>query len=296
MRKRRLQVIAAYIPVLHRGYIEFFESYPEAKTLYLFTEDLLTEEDYLRKDLRALDADKAKLLISGLGRFNSIKKLDRNTLGILNDKCAEIIMPDDDISHRISKIFNKSEVHYNPVFLRWDRRSIKNINQDKNRETITGTEFNEKLMRKAMEKAGQSSDIWRRVGAVLITREGKTRSAANKGEPSIYTPWMEGDPRNLFNRGVAIEMSVFMHAEANLIAESARRGINLSKAKLYVSTYPCPACAKLIAHSGIDTLYYTEGYAVLDGERVMKNYGVKIIKVDIQPPKDNSATWVPYTK
>ena len=49
---------------------------------------------------------------------------------------------------------------------------------------------------------------------------------------------------------------------------------------MYVTTFPCPTCAKLIAYSGIKKLYAGGGYAVLDGELVLKAKGVKIIFVE----------------
>lgn len=123
------------------------------------------------------------------------------------------------------------------------------------------------------------------------------QAAHNQGQPNDDSPWMEGDPRNIFNRGVAIEMSVFLHAEAGLIAQAARLGQSLQGSTLYVTTFPCPACAKLIAHSGIKRLYFTSGYAVLDGRRIMEEYGVQLVRITgiKESGQENSAVWVPYT-
>jgi dCMP deaminase len=49
---------------------------------------------------------------------------------------------------------------------------------------------------------------------------------------------------------------------------------------MYVTTFPCPPCAKMIAFSGVKKLYYAGGYGVLDGEAIMKSKGVEIIFVD----------------
>ena len=38
-------------------------------------------------------------------------------------------------------------------------------------------------------------------------------------------------------------------------------------------------CAKLIAHAGLTRVFYQKGYAMLDGERVLKQAGVEIIRV-----------------
>jgi len=69
---------------------------------------------------------------------------------------------------------------------------------------------------------------------------------------------------------------------AMLIAEAAKRGISLEGTNLYVTDFPCPPCAKLIARSGITRLYFSRGYAVLDGESTLKNKGVELVFVDVE--------------
>jgi dCMP deaminase len=49
---------------------------------------------------------------------------------------------------------------------------------------------------------------------------------------------------------------------------------------MYVTVFPCPPCAKAIAHAGIKHLYCGGGYGVLDGEDILKGAGVKIIFVE----------------
>ena len=68
-------------------------------------------------------------------------------------------------------------------------------------------------------------------------------------------------------------------AEAGMIAEAAKKGVSLEGTEMYVTDFPCPVCAKQIAYSGVKKLYYTKGYSVLDGERILKDNGVRIIQV-----------------
>ena len=102
----------------------------------------------------------------------------------------------------------------------------------------------------------------------------------NKHLPSPHSPYAEGDPRNNFHKGIGIEYSTTLHAEAGLIAEAARKGISLEGTSMYVSVFPCPPCAKLVAYCGIKKLYYSGGYSVLDQERILKSRGVEIIFVE----------------
>ena len=47
---------------------------------------------------------------------------------------------------------------------------------------------------------------------------------------------------------------------------------------MYVTDFPCPPCAKLIAAAGIARLYFREGYAVLDGSDVLEGAGIEVVQ------------------
>jgi dCMP deaminase len=131
----------------------------------------------------------------------------------------------------------------------------------------------------ADEEAEKSSDWWRRVGSVIIKNEKIIIAAHNEHLPSQHSPYVNGDPRNNFHKGVHLELGTSIHSEAGAISQAAKDGLSLDGAEIYVSTFPCPPCAKLIACSGIRKVYYRVGYGVLDGESILKQYGVEIIKV-----------------
>ena len=83
-----------------------------------------------------------------------------------------------------------------------------------------------------------------------------------------------------FKRGVHIELTTDAHAESRLISEAANRGISIAGADLYVTTFPCPPCAKVVAPSGIRRCYFASGYAMLDGERVLRDADIEIVFVE----------------
>ncbi len=294
------QVIVAYIPVLQRGYLQLFEAFPEAQALYVIDRTILPDQtiDYLRKDLRQLSSSDCLRLLSGLDRFEVLGVFNEKIIKSLDNADHEIIMPDEDISYIIADKFTKAKITYHGVFLRWDRRSLEHINAHHVEEVTTDNARDVAFMNKAVEESKTSLDIWRRVGAVLVSADGKIIDfASNHGEPTKYSPLIEGDPRNIFNRGVGIEMSLFTHAEAVLIARAAYHGNAIHGARVYVTDYPCPACAKLIAHSGIKYVYYKDGYAVLDGKRMLDEYGVKQVRVAVNDQDDeHPEVWVPYNK
>ncbi len=287
------KVITAYVPVIHRGYLHFLEANSDAAELYVFGPQLIKKVDYLRKDLRALTPAKAVKSLEAITRFSVVAELSPAGLKKLDQPNVEIIMPDEDISREIAKDIKKAKVTFYPIFLRWDRH---NVDQPDESAEVSRRQADQKLMRQAAKAADSSSDIWRRVGAVLVSADGRELGAAcNRGEPTEHSPWAEGDPRNVFNRGVGIEMSLFTHAEARLVAEAANAGHSTKGASMYVTAFPCPACAKLIAHSGIKNLYYKDGYAVLDGKRILDDYHVRVRKVEIaDPPKSGHTADIPY--
>ena len=51
-----------------------------------------------------------------------------------------------------------------------------------------------------------------------------------------------------------------VHAEANCIADCAKRGISVDKCIAYVTHYPCMMCAKLMLASGISSVFYLNDY------------------------------------
>jgi dCMP deaminase len=136
-------------------------------------------------------------------------------------------------------------------------------------------------MLRALEAAGLSSDWWRQVGAVAVRAGVVLAVAHNEHRPTEYSPYLDGDPRNEFSRGVRADLSTALHAEAAVVARAARDGLGLAGADLYVSTFPCPACARLVGEAGIRRVYFAGPYAVLAGDEVLRAAGVERIFVDL---------------
>lgn len=274
------KIIVAYIPVLHEGYRKFLYLHKDAEKLYIWGQDFILESDYLSKEIRALTPELVKLSLSNWNLNFNIEILTKDKISEISDYDGSIVMPDDDISHIFAETnLPKKEIIFTNIFLRWDRRNSVRENKIAEDQTITIDEFSRKIICEAEKIAEKSSDWWRHVGAIILKDNKVILSGCNKHVPSEHMPYTNGDPRNAFHKGEHLELSTAIHAEAQLIAEAANKGISLEGAEIYVTTFPCPPCAKLIAYSGIKKIYYSEGYGVLDGEDIMKNKGVKIIFV-----------------
>lgn len=120
----------------------------------------------------------------------------------------------------------------------------------------------EMLLEMAVVAAKRSTCLRRKVGAL----------AAIDGRPLVigYAGAAHGDP-HCTQVGCLIDSQTgacvrTQHAEANVIAFAARKGISLEGASLYCTTSPCLVCAKLILSAGIREVGYLEKYRVTDGE------------------------------
>jgi len=276
------KIIFAYIPVLHQGYRQFFEKYAsEVRALYLFGQELIQEFDHLkRKDIRALAPEQVQRAIQSWHLFTAVYIADYNALDDIRLINLPIIMPDEDECRELAaKYLDNCHVEFDSVFLRWDKsRSIaqKEVSCDR---MVPFEGFVSEMISLASKESQKASNLWRQVGAVIARDKQVILTAYNRQVPSPRTPYIEGDARSFFKKGLHIELTTDFHAEARLITEAARRGISIDGADLYITTFPCPPCAKIIAYSGIRRCYFSSGYAMLDGERILRSQGVEIIFV-----------------
>src|SRR5260370_41215177 len=102
----------------------------------------------------------------------------------------------------------------------------------------------------------------------------------NHQQPSEYAPYLSGDPSVAFERVTRADLSTAIHAEAALLAGAARDGTTLAGADLYTTTFPCPACARLIAEAGFVRCFFAGQYSVLAGEQTLRAAGISLIWVD----------------
>lgn len=272
--------IFAYVPVLHQGYLNFFSQHAEAETLLLPDRTLLHQYRPLVKDLRALPPDQMKIMIEALGLFKQVLVCSAETLSEWNKENIDIIAPDEDICHQlIEKYLSQVNTTYDPVFLRWDAiRSAKVVDVHPDAQ-ISSDEVDQLFMSMAHRQAERSPDWWRQVGGVIVKDGTIIIEAYNRHLPQENQHYANGDPRANYQSGQNIEFSTSLHTEANIVAQAARNGISLAGTSLYCTTFPCPVCAKLVAASGIAKVYYAGGYAVVDGEDVLKGAGVELIRV-----------------
>jgi dCMP deaminase len=270
-----------YFPVIHNGYLNFIAEIGNVDRVFVIESSIALElEPSLRKDIRALKSDQMVSLLSG----SSLIECDIYELTDLSvlDGYNDFVMPDEEISHEFFKRFldNKKSVEFVSVFLRWDKkRSLKETEAVEN-FAITSLEFDRKMILACKKEASRSGDWWRQVGGCIVKNGTLMLPAVhNIHVPKPDQAYYDGDPRSNFSAGKNIELGTALHVELNLIAMAAEVGLSLSGSHLYVTTFPCPWCAKAIAYSGSESVYFEEGYAVLDAQTILEDNGVEIVRV-----------------
>lgn len=285
------EIFAGYFPVIHSGYIEAFNRHQNS-TIGILDNEVIKNFglDYVRKDIRALKPEITRQAIQGFGR----RAIIIGQVALETAMKSPIIMPDDDISRKIISNFPNADVILEPIFLRWDRDNSTEQLIIEPDEIIDINEDNELIKIIGIE-ARNSSNWFRHVGSVIFDNNEIILSGHNLSLPTEYSSWIDGDPRITAKKGESIERSIDIHAEANLIALAAKKGISLEGKNICVSTFPCPNCAKLIAHSGINKCYFIDGYAMLDGQSILKNHGVKIVKINTKLETDKPNSLITYS-
>src|SRR5262249_40482652 len=204
----------------------------------------------------------------------------------------DIVMPDEEITRDLARRLDLGEgraVVFDRTFLRWDREWAAAQAPVAFDGEISAAELPRELIGTAEAIAHHSPDWWRQVGAVAA-RDGQVIACAwNQHRPSEYAPYVNGDPRDAFARGVRADLSTAIHAEAALIARAARAGATLAGADLYTTTFPCPACARLVAEAGFRRCYFARQDSVRGGGQGLRAAGIRPVWGGSRPAASRAA-------
>lgn len=277
------KILIALVPVIHIKYLELFKKYPEH--LYILDNSLLQKWgrfEYLKRDLRTVDQQTVFDFIKKSGIVKNIDLLTLDKLDeIVNLQEVSFVLPNEDVSHWFADNYlADKKIEFENVFLRWNKPvSIQELEVSADR-IITQELAHKELIKKANEIAEESANWWRQIGVLITNEKGDAiLSAFNRHVPTQENIAAYGDLRMCFDAGENHHLSNSIHAEASLIGKAAKNGIKLDGTNLYVSTFPCPTCAKLVAEAGIKKVYYQSGYSLSDAEDILKNAGVELILV-----------------
>jgi dCMP deaminase len=279
--KNNKTALVCLVPVIHTKYLDLFKKYPN--NLYILGASLLKkwpEFNKLERDLRRIDPYSMADFVKNSNIVKNVKVLELENLNEL--KNYKIVLPTEDISEWLhDNYFKKNEVVFEDTFLRWNKLvSTQELEVSPDRK-ITEDEFHQEMILKTDELAKKSANWWRQLGVLLVKDKEIICEAFNKHVPTQENISVYGDLRMCFDAGEHHELSNSIHGEASLIAKCAKKGIVVEDSDLYVTVFPCPTCAKLIAESGIKRVFYKSGYSLSDAEDILKANEVELVLVNL---------------
>jgi len=257
--------------------LDFFELHKgDIGGMYLIDENLIFELTQFKPDIASLSTETAKKFFEALG-FQNIFILSKERIQEIKGK--NLLLVNDEVSRNLHEKYLQGEkIEWASVFLRWDSASIV-AEVPVEGVLVSADSFDIAMMQEAYQEAKKSGDWWRQIGAVLVKNNEILIRGFNKDLPSDHTPYQVGEVRDFFRAGEKQELASTIHAEENIIAKAAKSGISVEGTSLYVTTFPCPVCAKLIACSGIKNLYFAEGGSNFDAKKVLESAGVALVQV-----------------
>jgi dCMP deaminase len=275
-----------YLPVLHAGYEALLQRHRDAAEVLLLGQSFAVDYPVLAKEIRALPPERAAAYLACGPAAGPVRVIEQADLPAAVT-AATLVVPDEDVLRALVDRYALADRHrvvLERTFLRWDRpwsAAQRPVGYD---GAVDTGGLARRLLGQAAAEAARSSDWWRQVGA-LAARDGTVLATAhNQHYPTEYAPYLDGDPRNNYRRGEQVELSTALHAEAAIVARAARDGLRLAGADLYVSTFPCPGCARLVAAAGFARCYFAGPYSLLDGETVLRQAGVELYWVQLASP------------
>ena len=278
--------VLLYLPVPHAGHEAFFARHRDAVEILLLGTGFRDEFKSLAKDVRALPPQRAAAFLRLMLPDIPVRVVEPQDLPAAV-RAGTLVLPDEDVTRSVAERYHLGSgraLVFDRTFLRWDREWSQAQRPAGFDAVVSAAELPPGVLDRASELAGRSSDWWRQVGAIAWRGQQVLGAAWNQHCPTEYAPYIDGDPRDSFSRGARADLSTAIHAEASVIAQAARAGTPLDGADLYVTTFPCPACARLIAAAGFRRCYFSGGYSVLDGDAILRAAGVSLYWVDPGAP------------
>ena len=122
----------------------------------------------------------------------------------------------------------------------------------------------------------------RQVGAIVV-RDKRILATGYNGAPTGLPHCLDiGCLREELGiaSGERHELCRGLHAEQNVIIQSAYHGVCIKDATLYCTNLPCSICSKMLINAGIRAIKYKEGYADAMAEEMLAAAGVTLTQIN----------------
>ncbi len=131
--------------------------------------------------------------------------------------------------------------------------------------------------------ATRSTCLRRQVGAVLVKNR-RVLATGYNGAPSGITHCEETGclrEKTKVKPGERHELCRGLHAEQNVIIQSAYYGMATKGTTLYSTHMPCIICTKMLINAGVEKIFYLEGYPDVMAKVMLDESNIEVVRLDI---------------
>ena len=141
--------------------------------------------------------------------------------------------------------------------------------------------MDEYYMKEAHIQKDNSMCIRTKVGAVLVKDGAIIGQGYNNVTGGVEDCVKMGCIREKMHipHGERREVCRAICAEQVALTEAARNGISTDGATIYVTTYPCYICAKMLVSAGINEIIYDNDYPDELSKQFLKEAGINVRKI-----------------
>ena len=141
--------------------------------------------------------------------------------------------------------------------------------------------MDEYYMQQAHIQKEKSACIRAKVGAVLVKDGLIIGQGYNNVVGGIDNCDKVGCIRDILNipHGEKREVCRAICAEQIALTEAARNGISTDGATIYVTTYPCYICSKMLVSAGINEIIYDNDYPDKFSKQFLEEAGIDVRKI-----------------
>ncbi len=133
---------------------------------------------------------------------------------------------------------------------------------------------NQNYMDMAEVIAERSHDAETKVGAVLINNASGAILATG------YNGFVRGANDSILPTTRPDKYEYILHAEQNLIANSARHGISMANCSLVCTLSPCKLCMRMLLNCGVTKVIAKDLYKDFNEITQMQDIQVEVVKAD----------------
>ena len=129
--------------------------------------------------------------------------------------------------------------------------------------------------------ATRSNCVSRKVGAV-ITLDNQVVTTGYNGAPKGLKHCIDSGgclrKNNNIASGTRQEVCRAVHAEQNAIISAAIKGVSIKNATIYVNTYPCSICARMLINAEKKKIVYDSDYSDPLSKEMLEESNIEVVK------------------